>query len=221
MSEGSTAIRVLLVDDHRTVLRGLEWLINAEQPQMEVCGSATTIAEAMRICVEQKPDVVILDLDLGDDDGSHAIPELARHAAVLVLTGLRDVETHHAAVAAGARGVVAKESEPDLILKAIRKVHAGEIWLDRLGMQKVFSSLVAGTATPKPPQDSIVASLTPREREIINVLSANAGAPAKQVASLLKISEHTLRNHLTSIYDKVGVASRLGLYEFAQKHRLR
>jgi two-component system, NarL family, nitrate/nitrite response regulator NarL len=140
---------------------------------------------------------------------------------VLVLTGMRDTAVHHAAVAAGARGVVAKEAEPELILKAIRKVHAGEIWLDRVGMQKVFSSLVSRKpAAPAVEVHPGIASLTPRERHIIHVLTSNAGAPAKQVAALLKISEHTLRNHLTSIYDKLGVASRLGLYEFAQKNRL-
>jgi two-component system, NarL family, nitrate/nitrite response regulator NarL len=221
MSDSRAPIRVLLVDDHRTVLRGLEWLINAERNDMVVCGSATNVAEAKRLSTEQRPDVVILDLDLGDDDGLHAIPEFSRHTAVLVLTGLRDVSVHHAAVAAGARGVVAKECEPEHILKAIRKVHAGEIWLDRVGMQKVFSSLVGGKSAPTaPPEHPAVASMTPREREIIRVLSANAGAPAKQVAELLKISEHTLRNHLTSIYDKVGVSSRLALYEFAHKQRL-
>lgn len=221
MSEPPPPIRVLVVDDHRTVLRGLEWLINAEQPEMVVCGSATNITDARRLCAEEKPDVVLLDLDLGDHDGSEAIPDLAKQAAVLVLTGLRDASVHHAAVAAGARGVVPKESEPDLILKAIRKVHAGEIWLDRVGMQKVFSSLTSGKGMPAAANGhSGVAALTPREREIIHVLTSNAGAPAKHIASLLKISEHTLRNHLTSIYDKLGVSSRLGLYEFAQKQRL-
>ena len=209
MSDRAATIRVLLVDDHRTVLRGLEWLINAEQPEMTVCGSATNLDDAKRLCAETKPDVVILDLDL------------AVQASVLILTGMRDPDLHHAAVAAGARGVVPKEAEPELILKAIRKVHAGEIWLDRVGMQKVLSALVNGRAAGAAHgEHPVVASLTPREREIIHALSAHAGAPAKQIAAMLHISEHTLRNHLSSIYDKVGVSSRLGLYEFAHKHRL-
>lgn len=215
-------IRVLLVDDHRTVLRGLAWLIDAEKPEMRVCGSATDIPEALRLCDEQRPDVTVLDLDLGGQNGADAIPDLVRRTKVLVLTGVRDASVHHSAVVAGARGVVPKEAEPDLILKAIRKVHAGEIWLDRIGMQRVFSELVHKRSAPAPvsPQDRLIANLTPREREIIGVLSSHAGASAKQVSSVLGISEHTLRNHLTSIYDKLGVSSRLALYEFAQKHRL-
>jgi two-component system nitrate/nitrite response regulator NarL len=220
MKDAAAPIRVALVDDHRTVLRGLEWLINTE-PAMRVCGTATNLEDAKRLCAEHRPDVLVLDLDLGTHSGVDAIPELARDAAVLILTGMRDPAVHQAAVAAGARGVVPKEAEPDTILKAIRKVHAGEIWLDRVGIRKVFSALATGNGATLLHHDPAVASLTPREREIIRVLSANAGAPAKQIASMLDISEHTLRNHLSSIYSKLGLGSRLALYEFSQKHRIR
>ncbi len=217
-------IQVLLVDDHRSVLRGLEWLINAEAPVMKVIGTATTSDEACRMCDELRPDVVMLDLDLGGQNGADAIPKLTAngHTAVLVLTGVRNPEAHHAAVVAGAMGVVPKEADAEVIIKAISKVHAGEIWLDRLSTQKVLLTLAnqsrLHSTTEKP--DPAIASLTPREREIILALTTNAGAPAKQIASLLGISEHTLRNHLSSIYDKLGVSNRLGLYEFAQKRRL-
>jgi two-component system nitrate/nitrite response regulator NarL len=216
-------ITVVLVDDHRTVLRGLEWLINAERPAMSVVGTATTIDEAYRVCADRRPDVVILDLDLGGDDGASAIPDLTAngHTAVLVLTGIRDAERHQAAVIAGAKGVVPKEAEAEIILKAIQKVHAGEIWLDRRSTQKILSMLASQThPAPPTPLDTLISSLTTREREIIAALSANAGAPAAEVAAMLEISGHTLRNHLTSIYDKLGVSSRLALYEFAHKHHL-
>jgi DNA-binding NarL/FixJ family response regulator len=219
----ASPITVVLVDDHRSLLRGLEWLINAERPTMSVVGSATTIEEAYRICASRRPDVLILDLDLGGNDGANAIPELIANGrtAVLVLTGVRDPERHQAAVIAGARGVVLKEAEAEVIVKAIQKVHAGEIWLDRGSIDKVLSTL-AGQTRPAPatPLDTLLASLTPREREIIVTLSANAGVPAKEVAALLGISGHTLRSHLASIYDKVGVSTRLALYEFAHKHHL-
>lgn len=216
-----TPITVLLVDDHRSVLRGLEWLINSESPEMAVVGTTTTADEAGRLCSKLRPDVLILDLDLGGHNGGDAIPQLIAngHTAVLVLTGVRNPDAHQAAIIAGARGVVPKEADAETIVKAIRKVHAGEIWLDRLSTQKVLSALThhKGAASAI---DAAIASLTPREREIILALTTNAGAPAKQIASLLNISEHTLRNHLSSIYDKVGVSNRLGLYEFAQKRRL-
>jgi DNA-binding NarL/FixJ family response regulator len=215
-------ITVVLVDDHRTVLSGLELLINAERPVMSVVGTATTIEEARRVCAECRPHVLILDLDLGDHNGADAIPELIANgaAAVLVLTATRDPEVHQQVVIAGARGVVAKEADRGVIVKAIQKVHAGELWLERRNTRKVLSALLGEARRDSAPPKGVLASLTPRERDIVLALSTNEGAPAKQVAALLGISEHTLRNHLSSIYDKLGVSTRLALYEFAHKHRL-
>jgi two-component system, NarL family, nitrate/nitrite response regulator NarL len=216
-------ITVALVDDHRTVLSGLKLLIDAQWPAMSVVGVATTIDEACRMCATCQPDVLILDLDLGGHNGADAIPQLIANGrtAVLVLTGARNPELHHAAVIAGARGVVAKEAEAAVIVKAIQKVHAGEIWLDRRSTQIILTTLASQPRVdPATPLEDLLAKLTPRERDVILALSTNAGAPAKEVAALLGISEHTLRNHLSSIYDKLGVSTRLALYEFAQKHRL-
>src|SRR4029453_14361444 len=122
-------ITIVLVDDPPTVLRGLEWLIEAERPALSVVGTATTIDEACRICADQRPDVVILDLDLGGHNSAEAIPQLIAkgHTVVLVLTGVRDPEIHQAAIIAGAMGVVPKEADAAVIVKGIRKVHAGEI----------------------------------------------------------------------------------------------
>ena len=216
----ASPITIFLVDDHRSVLRGLELLINAERPALSVVGTATTIDEAVRLCAANPPDVVILDLDLGGRNGAEAIPQLEAggRTAVLVLTGVRDPAQHQAAVVAGARGVVRKETDSEMIVKAIRKVHEGEIWLDRRTMHSVVSTLRASESAV---HDPAIASLTSRERDIVVTLSTHAGAPAKQIAELLGISENTLRNHLASVYAKVGVSSRLALYEFAQKHGLR
>ncbi len=190
---------------------------------MNVVGSATTSDEACRMCDELSPDVVLLDLDLGGRNGVDAIPRLTAngHTAVLVLTGIRNPDAQQEAVVAGARGVVPKEADAEAIIKAINKVYAGELWLDRLSTQKVLLSLANQSHSRTVSEaDRAIASLTPREREIILALTTNAGAPAKQIASLLCISEHTLRNHLSSIYDKLGVSNRLGLYDFVQKRRL-
>jgi DNA-binding NarL/FixJ family response regulator len=213
-------ITIFLVDDHRSVLRGLEMLINAERPAMSVVGTATTIDDAVRLCAANPPDVVILDLDLGARNGAEAIPQLEAggRTAVLVLTGVRDTEQHEAAIIAGAKGVVRKEAGAEIIVKAIRKVHEGEIWLDRSATHRLMSAL---RGRPSQRQDPAIASLTSRERDIVVTLATHAGAPAKRIAALLGISEHTLRNHLASIYAKVGVSSRLALYEFAQRHGLK
>lgn len=217
-------IRVFLVDDHRSILWGLERLIESCGPSMALAGSATGTAEALGALRQVEADVILLDLDLGEESGIDAIPRLIAgcKAKILILTGLRDEAVHQSAILAGARGVVSKEARAETILAAISKVHAGEVWLDRAAtgrllvevMRKSASRDAAGSDQRK------IAELTVREREIIALAASNAGATAKVIAEELSISEHTLRNHLTSIYEKLGVANRLELYAFAHEHRL-
>lgn len=217
-------IRVLLVDDHRSILWGLERLIESEKPRMEIAGKATTVAEAVGLTESARPDVILLDLDLGAENGVDAIPELiaGSRAKVLVLTGIRNPSIHDDAVLAGARGVVGKEDAPENILKAIEKVHQGELWLDRAATGRIFVELSRkGGPEEADPEKQKIASLTARERQIVAAVAGEPGATASTIADRLHISEHTLRNHLTSIYDKLGVANRLELYVYASKHQLR
>ena len=218
------AIRVFLIDDHRSILWGLEKLIESAKPDMHVVGSTTSYREALKKLEEVSPDVILLDLDLGEENGLDAIPKLiaASSAKILVLTGLRDESAHHNAILAGARGVVEKEARAEAILTAIRKVHQGEIWLDRAATGRLLvevSRKMEGRNSVNSAQARI-ATLTAREREVITLSVANAGATAKAIAEKLRISEHTLRNHLTSIYEKLGVANRLELFAFAHEHKL-
>jgi len=129
---------------------------------------------------------------------------------------------HHSAVLAGARGVIEKEARAESILAAITKVNQGEIWLDRATTGKLLVE-ISRKMDGRNALDSAgrkIAALTIREREIITVTVTNAGSTAKTIAEKLRISEHTLRNHLTSIYEKLGVANRLELFAFAHEHRL-
>lgn len=216
-------IRVMLVDDHRSVLWGLEKLIESNQPAMEVVGTAATHAEALALLERAQPDVVLLDMDLGTESGLDLIPELLARsrAQVLILTGVRDRSVHDKAVLAGARGVVLKEASADSILTALRKVHAGQIWLDRESTGRIFVELSRrGGNDAVDPDRQRIATLTAREREIVAAIAANTGATAHAVAGQLHLSEHTLRNHLTSIYDKLGVSNRLELFAYALKHNL-
>lgn len=216
-------IRVLLVDDHRSILWGLERLIESEKSRMEIVGKATSCAEAVDLAAKVRPDVILLDLDLGGESALGILPDLLAmsKARVLVLTGVRDQSVHDNAVLAGARGVVEKEDPAETILKAIEKVHQGEMWLNRITTGRIFVELSRRNAgdTADPEQQKID-TLTARERKIIVVLADHPGASAKAVAGMLNISEHTLRNHLTSIYDKLGVASRLELFAYANKRGL-
>lgn len=214
-------IKILLVDDHRSVLWGLEKLIEGEAPRMVVIGKATTSAEAMRLLDEAKPDIVLLDIDLGGESGISAIPNLIAksQAKVLVLTGSRDSSVHDAAVLAGAMGVVEKGESAETILKAIQKVSEGEIWLDRSATGRIFLELSRNKAAEaQNPEQRKIASLTPRERQIVAEIGSDAAAGSKVIAERLHISEHTLRNHIASIYEKLEVSSRLELFAYAGKH---
>jgi len=216
-------IRVMLVDDHRSVLWGLERLIEGERPRMQVVGTATSQRDALTALPQTSPDVILLDLDLGGESGINAIPDfLAKSKArVLILTGVRDPAKHDSAVLAGACGVVTKEDTAETILKAIEKAYHGELWLDRAATGRIFVELSRRNSTDKKdPHQQKISALTARERQIVIEMASDAGATTRSVAEKMCISEHTLRNHLTSIYDKLGVSSRLELWAYANKHGL-
>ena len=122
----------------------------------------------------------------------------------------------------GARGVLHKSQGADTILRAIEKVHEGEIWLERGLLADVLGRLTG--STPEPRVEDVharrIASLTPREREIVSLMVRSSGAKQLAVAEELHMSEHTLRNHLTTIYSKLCVHGRLELHVFATEHGL-
>ena len=215
-------IRILLIDDHQSFLWGMVKLIESDSPNMRVTGTASDIVEALAILEREQPDVILLDIDLGGVNSLDSMPLLrkATSAMVLILTGMRDAETHERAVLAGARGVVQKEAPAEMILKAIRKVHEGEIWLDRATTARVFSKLLDHSNNQVSPEAARIATLTSREREIINVMTKQGHSTNKQIAVHLNMSEHTLRNHLSSIYSKLEVENRLELVMYAVKHRI-
>jgi len=215
-------IRVLLVDDHQSFLWGMVKLIESDSSNMKVMGTASDIAEALTILEREQPDVILLDIDLGGVNSLDSMPLLRNttSAMVLILTGARDSEMHERAVLAGARGVVQKEVSAEMILKAIRKVHEGEIWLDRLTTGRIFSKLLDHSTNQVSPEAAKIASLTSREREIVNVMVNQGHSTNKQIAVHLNMSEHTLRNHLSSIYSKLEVENRLELVMYAVKHHI-
>jgi len=215
-------IRILLIDDHQSFLWGMVKLIESDRPNMEVIGTAADIAEALAILERERPDVILLDIDLRGVNSLDSMPLLrnATSAMVLILTGVRDAETQERAVLSGARGVVQKEESAEMILKAIKKVHEGEIWLDRATTGRIFSKLLDHSHNETSPEAVKISSLTAREREIINVMTKQGRSTNKQIAVHLNMSEHTLRNHLSSIYSKLEVENRLELVMYAVKHHI-
>ncbi len=164
MNENGT-IRVLLVDDHKSFLWGLNRLIEGERPRMEVVGSASNRADAFALAPATQPDIILLDLDLGDGVRSlDFLPDLLREtqARVLILTGVREREVHDTAIERGARGVVLKDEPAEVILKAIEKVHAGEYWLDRAAAGRAIERSRGGTQKRERAQEHDgLAELTP------------------------------------------------------------
>lgn len=216
-------IRVFVAEDHQITLWGLQQLIEASRPRMAVAGSASTLDELLRHDELPGADVLLLDLDLGGEDAGAALGALRQRgdARVLVLTGADDAELHRGAVMRGARGVVHKSAPAATILRAIECVNGGEVWLHSALLSEVLGMLTGGAAAkPRDPDAERIASLTPRERDIIEVLLRNAGAKLLAAADTLHMSEHTLRNHLTTIYSKLGVRGRLELHVYASAHGL-
>jgi len=223
MSDTKEPIRVFMIDDHRSILWGLERLIESGKPAMKVVGSAESVTAALKLLDSAQPDVILLDIDLGTENGIDGIPKLTMRskARILVLTGVRDKAAHDKAVLAGACGVVEKESPAETILTAIDKVNEGQVWLDRAATGRIFVEFSRDSVVQAVDPDRVkISSLTVREREIVAITAGNAGATAKTIAQILFISEHTLRNHLTSIYNKLEVANRLELFAYAHKHDL-
>lgn len=203
------------------VVWGLEKLIESAQPRLMMAGAASSVLECRQNLIQLAPDVVVLDLDGEDDTDSLAELHSQTKAKILAITGSRNEALHDNAVLAGARGVVDKRESPSTLLKAIEKVHEGEIWIDRNATSRIFLELARKKAAlQKGPDHQRISSLTRREQQTIASLASDPAAPGKLVAQRLNISEHTLRNHLTSIYSKLGLANRVDLYAFAHKHGL-
>lgn len=219
----SGAIRVMLVDDHPTLLWGLVNLIESQRPRMEVVGTARTCAEALEKIGSLGADVILLDLDMGNMSAIDIIPSLLSQSRsnVLIFTGERDQAKLDLAVSRGARGVLRKDAPAEQVLKAIEKTAQGELWLDRETLGRMFNELRNPQSVHKHnPEVAKQSSLTVRERKIIHAVVESSGALNKTLAERLFISDHTLRNHLTSIYQKLGVSNRLELYVYAVKHQL-
>ena len=218
MTTSTPTIKVLIVDDHAVVRAGLRMLID-QDPDMEVTGLAGNRSEALAAATSEQPNIIILDIVLGDDDGLSFLPELravAGNARVLVLTGLRGPESQRRAMRAGAMGIVLKEHAAEVLIKAIKKVHQGEVWLDRLAMGSVLQE-ISENKQPEPDKEKI-ASLTEREREVIGLVGE--GLKNKQIASRLFISETTVTHHLSSVFSKLEVSDRLELIIYAFRHGL-
>jgi len=212
------AVRIVIADDHPIFRDGLRRLLEAEA-DLVVVGEAVDAAQAVALTVSLHPDLVLLDVAMpgvSGVDAVHTLAALPNAPRVILLTAAIDKADILKAMQRGARGMVLKESATALLLKAIRIVMEGGYWV---GRESVSDLLVALQALgPESEQPTTSYSLTQRELQIIALIVEAAGN--KKIAETLNISEKTVKHHLTNIFEKLGVASRLELALFAAQHRL-
>lgn len=209
------SIRVVLVDDHPIVLQGLEHLF-ARQPDIEVAACASTVAAAVAAARTVHPDILLLDLRMPDGGGLAVLDALAADqiaTKTVVLTAAISDEEVAEALKKGAAGLVLKESSPDQLLECVRRVHAGERWLDPEAMTRVVASESSSAAS-----DDRAASLTAREREVVRMIAS--GLRNREIGERLSISENTVKVHLHNIYEKLGVEGRMELLLLAQELKI-
>jgi DNA-binding NarL/FixJ family response regulator len=209
-----TPIRVVLVDDHAVVRRGLAQLLSGAG-DLEVVGQAGDGEEALVVVRELRPDVVVMDLQMPGMDGVEATRRIVAEqlgAEVLVLTSFSDSARIAAALDAGAVGYLLKDADPDDVLDGVRAVSRGGSPLD----PKVARALLTARsgASPEDPASSV--QLTPREAEVLSLV--RGGLANKQIARRLDISERTVKAHLTSVFQRIGVADRTQAALWAERH---
>lgn len=213
-------IRIVLVDDHKVVRGGLRLLLESNS-QLKVVGEAGNRADALSLIESERPDIILLDMDLKGESGLDVLQNLPPdfEGRVLILTGLVDAEIHRKCVRLGARGLVQKELAPEVLVKAIKKVHEGEIWFDRNMMSSVLSDVLSQKERKDgDPERLKITTLTAREHQVIALVSE--GLKNKQIAERLFISDTTVRHHLTSIFSKLDISDRLELVIYAYRHEL-
>ncbi len=213
-------IRIMLVEDHEVVRAGLRLLLE-NHPGLQIVGEASNCSSALDIAARTHPDIILLDLDLGTESGLDILPTLVStlpNTRVVILTGLHDVNDHRRAISLGAVGLVHKEQAPAVLFRAIEKVYAGEVWLERMMLASVLNELVLTKTKPASSDEIRNASLTEREREVVALIGE--GLKNKQIGQRMSISETTVRHHLTSIFSKLGVESRLEMVIFAHRYGL-
>ena len=212
-----SVIRVWLIDRCPSLLEGLPLLLSRQAPDLNVVGSSPQIDHAMAHIAPGQVDVIVCDVE--DQHDAAVLAKLeslirATQGRALVFASGGDSLFYKQLVFAGARGAVNKHESQTTLIKAIRKVHEGEIWLDRHITGSVFDALVHHHEPRH--RDSRLERLTARERHLLVQLDKLPGASNKELARHLNLSENTVRNHLSSIYLKVGVSSRLELYAYCQ-----
>jgi two-component system, NarL family, nitrate/nitrite response regulator NarL len=213
----NTPIRIAIADDHPIFRDGLRRLLETET-DMKVIGEAQDGYQAVKLATEMKPDILLLDLAMPHYTGLEALRDLSTSSGaggvrIILLTAAAEKKQIVEALQLGARGVVLKDSATQLLLKSIHAVMSGEYWVGRESVSNLVLYLrnLMQSSTEETKQKKF--GLTPRELEIVSAVVA--GYANKEIADYFKISEDTVKHHLSNIFDKLGVSTRLELALFA------
>lgn len=213
------AIRVMIVDDHAVVRRGLADLLG-DRHEFAIVGEAGTVREAVDVATRAAPDVVVMDLRLPDGSGVEACREIrsARpETKVVILTSHADRNALFSAVMAGAAGYLLKDLDPTRIQDAVRTVARGGSLLDPQMATEVLERLRSGNAAH--PADDAFASLSPQEDRILGLIAD--GLTNSEIAAKLSLAEKTIKNYVSQIYAKLGVERRSQAARLVTERRMR
>jgi len=221
----NSKIRIVVADDHPIFRDGLCKLLALEE-DFEVVAQAQDGRQVLDVLQQHEPDILLLDLKMPGLDGLATLQRLQaskNKTRVIVLTASDDKNEFVQAMKLGTSGIVLKQTATELLIKSIRKVHAGEIWLDSHTTAAVIRQFVAADEVPAAPQASAQrdrerSPLSQREREIVALVAQ--GFKNKEMAEKMFISEQTVKNHLHNIFDKLGVSDRLELALYAIHNNL-
>ncbi len=212
-------ISIALADDHAIFRDGLRRLLQLE-PDFQIVAEAQDGTQVPDILRDLEPDVLLLDLKMPNLDGLSLLQRLQNQkfkTKIIVLTASDDESEYVQAMKYGTSGIVLKQTATDLLIKSIRKVHGGEIWLD----SKTTAAVMRQFASPSDPspRDRDKPRLSNREREIVALVAQ--GFKNKEIAERMFISEQTVKNHLHNVFDKLGVSDRLELALYAIHRNIR
>jgi len=210
-------IKILIADDHLIIRQGLRLILETES-DFKLVGEASDGAEAVALCKKLKPDVVLMDLRMPNMDGLTAIEKLRDEQpdiAIVILTTFNEDELMLRGLQAGARGYLLKDTDRSTLFDTIRAAARGETLLKPEIMARVLAQKNAPATKSKPNQSF---NLTEREFEVLEAVAR--GERSKEVAAHLGISERTVKAHLASIYNKLGVDARAAAIAVAAQNGL-
>ena len=215
MAPGST--RIVIADDQAIFRSGLRLLLESDK-HLKVVGEAAEPIAAVELVRQHKPDMLMLDLAMRNGGGLAALRELAQEPVagmrIAILAAAIDRADQMIAIQLGAHGILTKDTTPEMLLKCVRCVVGGQYWLGHQTVSDLVDAIVLRPADHRPSK----ANLTSRELDIVTAIVD--GASNREIAEQFGLSPQTVKNHLSSIFDKLGVSNRLELALYAVNHRV-